>query len=85
MCPKSFHKKVKLFSDVLKEIGNPFQEESVNLPVLDTKFVADRALASMIDTLYQRGKYQFLSFTERLEKQLKYILSGNHEESCFRL
>ena len=68
---KSFHKKVKSFSDVVKEMGNPFQEESADLLVLDTKNVADPALAAMIGTLHQRGKDQFLSFMEGLEKTAK--------------
>ena len=69
MCAeKSFHKKVKSFSDVLKEMGNPFQEESANLQVLDTNDVADPVLASTIGTFHQRGKCQFLSFTDRLAK-----------------
>ena len=69
MCTqKSFHKKVKSFSDVVKEMGNPFLEESANLLVIDRKNVADPALASTICTLHQRGKYQILSFTERFEK-----------------
>ena len=72
VCAKnSFHKKVKSFSDELKEIGNPFQEESANLLGLDTKNVADPALASTIGTLHQQGKYQFLHFTERLEKTVE--------------
>ena len=38
--------KVKSFSDVVKEMGNPFQLESADLLVLDTKNVADPALAA---------------------------------------
>ena len=69
MCAqKSFHKKVKSVSGVVKEVGNPFQDKSANLLVLDTKNFTDPALASTIGTLYQRGKYQFLSFTEMFEK-----------------
>ena len=49
-------------------MGNPLQEESANLLVLDTKNVADPALASTIGTLHQGEKYQFLLFTERFEK-----------------
>ena len=49
-------------------MGNPFQEESADLLVLDTKNVADPALAAMIGTLPQRRKDQLLSFMEGLEK-----------------
>ena len=67
MCAqKSFHKKVKSFSDVVREMGNPFQEESADLLVLDSNNAADPSFVSTIDTLHQLRKYQFLSFTEML-------------------
>ncbi|XP_056134724.1 mucin-5AC [Lampris incognitus] len=44
---RSFFEKVKALSEVLQEMGNPFQEESADLLVLDTKNVADPALAEM--------------------------------------
>ena len=37
---KSFFEKVKSLSAVMQEMGNPFQEESANLLVLDTKNIA---------------------------------------------
>ena len=68
MCPKFLPQEGKSFHDVVKEVGNPFQEVSANLLVLDTKNVADPALVSTISIVHQRGNYQFLSFTERFEK-----------------
>ena len=56
---KSFFEKVKSLSAVMQEMGNPFQEESADLLVLDTKNIADPALAEMVATHHQRGKEQF--------------------------
>ena len=79
---KSFHNEVKSFSDVVKVMGNPFQEESINLLVLDTNNVAVPTLASAIGTLHQQEKYQFLSFTERLKKTLEVHSFRNFFFNC---
>ena len=66
---KSFFEKVKSLSAVMQEMGNPFQEESANLLVLDTKIIADPALGEMVATHHRRGKEQFESFMEGLEDE----------------
>ena len=66
---KSFFEKVKSLSAVMQEMGNPFQEESADLLVLDTKNIADPALAEMVATHHRRGKEQFESFMEGLEDE----------------
>ena len=50
-------------------MGDPFQEESADLIVLDTKNIADPTLAGMIATHHQQGKEQFLSFMKGLEDE----------------
>ena len=57
---------------MLKEIGNPFQEDSADLLVLDAKNIAD--LAELVGTHQQRGQEQFESFMEGM---------GNEGESTF--
>ena len=49
-------------------MGNPFQEDSADLLLFDSKNVADPALATMIGTLHQRKKDHFMSFIDGLEK-----------------
>lgn len=66
---KSFFEKVKSLSAVMQEMGNPFQEESADLLVLDTKNIADPTLAEMVATHHRRGKEQFQSFMEGLEDE----------------
>ncbi|KAK6175971.1 hypothetical protein SNE40_014343 [Patella caerulea] len=66
---KSFFEKVKSLSAVMQEMGNPFQEESADLMVLDTKNIADPTLAEKVATHHQRGKEQFLSFIKVLEDE----------------
>ncbi|KAK6167167.1 hypothetical protein SNE40_021262 [Patella caerulea] len=66
---KSFFEKVKSLSAVMQEMGNPFQEESADLMVLDTKNIADPTLPEKVATHQQRGKEQFLSFIKVLEDE----------------
>lgn len=53
---KSLFEKVKSFSAVMQEVGNPFQEESAALLVLDTKNIADPTLAARVATRHWRDK-----------------------------
>lgn len=57
---RRFAEKVESLLRVLKEMGNPFQEESAELLVLDTKNIADPALAELVDTHHKQGKQQFV-------------------------
>ena len=66
---KSFFEKVKSLSAVMQEMGNPFQEESADLLVLDTKNIADPTVAELVATHHRQGKEQFQSFMERLEDE----------------
>ena len=49
-------------------MGNPFQEESTELLVLDTKNIADPALAELVGTHHERGREKFRSFMDGLQK-----------------
>ena len=53
---KSFFEKVKSLSVVMQEMGNPFQEQSADLLVLDTKNIADPTLAEMVGIKSPAGK-----------------------------
>ncbi len=66
---QSFFNKVKSLSAVLHEMGNSFQEESTDLFTLDTKNLADPALAKLVGTHYQRGKEQFKKFLKELQTE----------------
>ena len=66
---KSFFENVKSLSAVMQEMGNPFQEESADLLVLDTKNIADPSRAEMVATHHRRGKEQFQSFMDGLENE----------------
>ena len=71
---RSFLEKAVALHTVLKEMGNPFQEDSADLLVLDTKKMSDPALAELVGTHQQRGQEQFQSFMEGM---------GNEGESTF--
>ena len=66
---RTFVEKVEALQSVLKEMGNPFKEESAELLVLDTKNIADSALAELVGTHHERGKQQLKSFMEGLESK----------------
>lgn len=66
---KHFFQMVDAYSKVLREMGNPFQEDTADLLVLDTKNIADQALAEMVSTHHQRGKEQFKSFMDGLQNE----------------
>ena len=50
-----------------EELGNPFQQETADLLVLDTKTIADPTLAGLVGMHQERGKQQFKSFVDGLE------------------
>ena len=51
-------------------MGNPFQEESADLLVPDTKIVADRALAEVVGTHQQKGQERFKCMGHEGESKL---------------
>ena len=68
---RSFLEKAEALHTVLKEMGNPFQEDSADLLVLNTKNIADLALAELVGTHQQRGQEQFQSFMEGMGNEEK--------------
>ena len=65
----TFFEKVEKLFTVFKEMGNPFEEESADLLVLDTKDIADPANSRLVATHHGRGKDQFESFIAGLKKE----------------
>ena len=53
----------------MKDLGNPFQEESHDLLSLDTKDIADPSAAELISTHYKRGKAHFQEFMKGLQQE----------------
>jgi len=47
-------------------MGNPFQDETADLLVLDTKTIADPTKVGLVGTHQERGKQQFKSFVDGL-------------------
>lgn len=65
----SFLQKVESLLTVLREMGNPFQDDSADLMVLDTKNIADAALAELVSTHHERGKEKFQTFMEAMQNE----------------
>ena len=58
----------KLFTG-FKEMGNPLDEESADLLVLDTKYIADLANSRLVAIHHSKGEDQFQSLIEGLKKE----------------
>ena len=62
-----FFEKVDNWYNVMKEMGNPFQEESTELLSLDTKVIATSSAAEMVATHYEKGRTRFSEFMKDLK------------------
>ncbi len=61
-----FLDKVETLFAIFKDVGNLFQEDSEDLLALDTRNIADPALAEMVHSHYQKGQGKFHSFVRSL-------------------
>ena len=59
---KSFTDKVQKLFGVMKDVGNPFQEESNDLLTLDTKTIAHPSAAELVRTHFEKGQVAFRDF-----------------------
>ena len=60
----SFAQYVSSLVRVIEELGNPFEEESQDLIVLDTKEIANPAVVQMVRNAKKIGQEQFDTFTK---------------------
>ena len=58
-----FTKDVRALVSVIEELGNPFEEESMDLIVLDTKEIAGPAAVETVRNVKKIGQEQFQAFT----------------------
>lgn len=59
---KSFSDKVQKLYGVIKDLGNPFQEESRDLLALDSKAIAHPSAAELVGTHLEKGKVSSKEF-----------------------
>ena len=64
-----FLEKVGRLTNVIHDLGNPFQEESNDLLTLDTKDIAHTSVHELVRTNYERGADRFCTFLKDLESQ----------------
>ena len=75
----SFVKDVLSLVNVFEDLGNPFQEESTDLLVLDNKEIADPAAVETVQNVRRIGQDQFKDFTrECLLERTKSINDAIH-------
>ena len=60
----TFARDVRSLVAVIKELGNPFEEDSQDLLVLDTKEIADPAVIETVSNAKQIGQDQFEAFSK---------------------
>ena len=70
-------KKVLSLADTLKDLGNPFQEESSELFTLDTKTIVDPSIAALVNTHHLRGREKFYSYMSNIQTDLYKVISQN--------
>jgi hypothetical protein len=76
---KAVFDKVQKLYTVMKDMGNPFMDETGDLFTLDTKCIAHPSVAEMISSHYDNGKTRFNEFMKGLDRGV-FILSTNQEE-----
>ena len=75
----SFAKDVRARVSVIEELGNPFEEESMDLTVLDTKEIAGPTAVETVRNVKKIGQEQFQAFTrECLVERTKSINDAIH-------
>ena len=65
---RQYYEKVGKLYSVMKEMGNPFQEETADLITLDTKIIATPDSGNMVTSHYKTGKSRFKAFIGGLDK-----------------
>ena len=58
----SFTNDVRALVRGIEELGNPFEEESMDMAVLDTKAIAGLAAAETVRNVKKIGQEQFRAF-----------------------
>ena len=75
----TFARDVRSLVAVIEELGNPFEEDSQDLLVLDTKEIADPAVIETVRNAKQIGKDQFEAFSkECIVDRIKSIEEAIH-------
>lgn len=69
---KSFSDKVQKLYGVIKDLGNPFQEESRDLLALDSKAIAHPSAAELVGTHLEKGKVSFKEFFNGLGNEASF-------------
>ncbi len=66
----SFAKDVRSLVSAFEDLGNPFEEESTDLLVLDTKEIADLTAVKTVQNVKKIGQDKFKGFTNPLVPEL---------------
>ena len=74
----SFTKDVRALVSVIEEFGNPFEEESMDLIVLDTKEIAGPAAVETVRNVKKIGQEQFQAFTRERTKSINDAIRWNN-------
>ena len=66
----TFQSEVQSLSNVISEMGNPFLDQSGDLPILDTRDIMDATVVKSVRTVEELGQKQFQEFcTTRLDER----------------
>ena len=54
---------ISLVCHTMEEMGSPFEEETGDMLVLETRYIVGGQVASTVTSIYQIGKVQYNKFT----------------------
>ena len=81
---KSFAKDVQALLAAFEDLGNPFEEDSQDFLVLDTKEIANPAVVETVRTAKQIGKQQFDTYVnDFFLEQTKRIDDAIHRNKLY--
>jgi hypothetical protein len=82
---KAFFDKVqKLYTVIMKDMGNPFMEETGDRFTLDTKMIGRPSVAEMVASRYGNGKTRFNEFSKGLDTdECSFYQPIKKNKTCF--
>lgn len=75
--------KVQKLFGVIKDLGNPFQEESNDLLTLDTKTIAHPSAAELVATHFEKSQVAFKDFFNGMSDETSFYTSINENKVDF--
>ncbi|KAH3706174.1 hypothetical protein DPMN_065555 [Dreissena polymorpha] len=81
----TFRQQVSNLVATIKDMGNPFEEQSDDLLTLDTRYITDDAVIATVRAIERVGTKQFNTFdADRIDTQQKRVSKQKKRNSVFK-